>query len=167
MAGRKHLAQRWYSPDGVTLRCRQGDFEVASTSHSLDGLAGAERAFRDHRRAMGELVKPEGERSVRMEFTLSAPDVARLDELRGELTRNRYAQAAVRLMITAGVTLLCGLSGTGCWTAAIACWSIRCASWAGTRMAAPSYFWMGTARCCAGTATRSRDSGGRHAELYR
>lgn len=52
-ASRKHLAERWYSRDGLTISCRCGDYEPIKGSRRQQ-----EDAHRAHRVAMGETVKP-------------------------------------------------------------------------------------------------------------
>lgn len=50
---RKHLARRWYGPNGLTIRCKCREWETSTGS-----VREKEDAHRAHRTAMGETVRP-------------------------------------------------------------------------------------------------------------
>jgi len=73
MPSRKHLAQHYYGSGFILLRCKERDFEL-DTRDFGDSVQKTEAAFRQHRREVGEIVKPEGERSVQVKFSIPAAD---------------------------------------------------------------------------------------------
>lgn len=52
-SSRKHLARRWYSPNGLKIRCKCGEYETTTGT-----VREQEDAHRAHRVAMGETVRP-------------------------------------------------------------------------------------------------------------
>lgn len=75
---RKHLARRWHGPNGLTIRCKCGEYATSTGTPREQ-----EDAHRAHRVAMGETVRPRTpNRLERAEYALAAVQEV-LDEYEG------------------------------------------------------------------------------------
>lgn len=75
---RKHLARRWYSPNGLAIKCKCGRYETTTGTTRAQ-----EDAHRAHRVAMGETVRPRTPNRLERAETAVAAVQEVLDEYEG------------------------------------------------------------------------------------